>query len=452
MKVAIVGTGYVGLVTGVCLASRGHRVICVDKNQAIVDQLNKKVPTIYEKNLPELLTEVYSSGNFLASSNLAESLKDVEIVLVAVGTPSPDGAIDLSQVISAITEIGEYIRWTKKFISVVIKSTVTPSTTDLVIRNQLEKTSGGKVGVDFGLGMNPEFLREGNAIEDFMSPDRIVLGYEDEQTLNRLRLLYSSWEVGLVEVNTRTAEMIKYANNALLAIQISSVNELSNLAANLGGIDSMDVMRGVFLDKRWSITSQGERVQLGILDYMIPGCGFGGSCFPKDVKALRTMGKSLGLPMSLLDSVLDVNERQPLEVVKALSAKIGTLLGVKILVLGLAFKPGTDDVRETASEKIITTLLQSGAEVFAHDPIAIEGFKLLLGRNQAKIRFVNEWVDQVKEVDVVIIATAWPEYKKLQSMRLESVIVFDARKMLNKSALSAKDYLTIGYRSLLPLV
>jgi UDPglucose 6-dehydrogenase/GDP-mannose 6-dehydrogenase len=164
------------------------------------------------------------------------------------------------------------------------------------------------------------------------------------------------------------------------------------------------------------------------------------------------MGKSLGLPMSLLDSVLDVNDRQPLEVVKALSAKIGTLLGVKILVLGLAFKPGTDDVRETASEKIITTLLQSGAEVFAHDPIAIEGFKLLLGRKQAKIRFVNEWEDQVKEVDVVIIATAWPEYKKLQSMRLESVLVFDARKMLDKSALSAKDYLTIGYRSLLPLV
>ena len=452
MRVAIIGTGYVGLVTGVCLASRGHQVICIDRNKEIVDRLNRAEPTIYEKGLPELLSLVSSSGNFSASSSLEESLQDVEIVLIAVGTPSLKGAIDLSQIIAAVTEVGAYIKKCNKFISVVIKSTVIPSTTDSVVRSCIENISAGKVGVDFGLGMNPEFLREGNAIEDFMFPDRIVLGHEDKQTLHHLRQLYSSWEVDFLEVNTRTAEMIKYANNALLATQISAVNELSNIASSLGGIDSMDVIRGVTLDRRWSMTEQGDRVHLGILDYLIPGCGFGGSCFPKDLQALRAMGNSLSMPMSLLDAVLEVNDLQPLEVVKALKAKVGSLVGVKILVLGLSFKPGTDDVRETASEKIITELLQSGANVLAHDPIAIEGFKALLGERQAKVSFISEWEEEVNNIDVVIVATAWPEYKMLQSLSLESIVVFDARKLLNRDALSAKDYLTIGYRSLPSLI
>lgn len=445
MKVVIVGTGYVGLVSGVCLATRGHNVICVDRDQGIVDRLNKGIPTIYEKGLQELLSQVHSSGNFSACCDLEKSLDNAEVILVAVGTPSLDGAIDLSQIVSAISEIGKYIKRSKKFISIVIKSTVIPSTTDSIVRDCLEKALAGKVGVDFGLGMNPEFLREGNAIHDFMSPDRIVLGYEDELTLNRMRELYSSWEVDFLEVNTRTAEMIKYANNSLLATQISAVNELANIASALGGISFMDVMKGVTLDGRWSPIMGGVRIRPDIVNYLSPGCGFGGSCFPKDVQALRAMGASLETPTTLLDAVLGINELQPLQVEKLLTLKIGQLINKKILVLGLAFKAETDDVRETASKKIIESLLEKGAKVCAHDPIAISNFRSSYPELNNKINYINEWGDFICEADVILIATNWIEYRGVLDHDLGGKVLFDARQMFSDNEVSkSKNYISIG--------
>jgi UDPglucose 6-dehydrogenase/GDP-mannose 6-dehydrogenase len=294
MRVGIIGTGYVGLVSGICLAAKGHSVTCVDLNQAIVDRLNGGTPHIHERGLPELLSEVRRQGLFAATCDLDAALDGADLVLIAVGTPSKDGVIDLGQIVAAARSIGAYLRRRDRFLSVVVKSTVVPGTTDTIVRAAIEEASG-KAFPAFGLGMNPEFLREGEAIEDFMEPDRIVLGHEDPETLARLEELYAPWQADKLRVNTRTAELIKYANNALLATQISAINEIANLATAIGGIDVMDVVRGVHLDKRWNpITQDGGRVAPPILTYLVPGCGFGGSCFPKDLQALRSLAGSAG--------------------------------------------------------------------------------------------------------------------------------------------------------------
>ena len=445
MKLAIVGTGYVGLVSGVCLAAAGHKVVCVDINPSIVDRLNAGEPTIYEKGLPELLKKVRNAGRFSATVDLNAALADVGLVIIAVGTPSENGIIDLSYVRAVAREIGDFIGTANTRLSVVVKSTVVPGTTDTIVRDEIERASGKLLGA-FGLGMNPEFLREGNAIDDFTNPDRIVLGYEDEETLARLEELYESWSVDKIRINTRTAELIKYANNALLATQVSAVNEIANLAAALGGVDVMDVLKGVHLDKRWSPIQETGRVTPEILTYLVPGCGFGGSCFPKDVQALRSQGEQQGLPMRMMNAVLDVNERQPRQVTEIIAREIGELAGRKTLVLGLAFKPGTDDVRESASLKIIDALVQAGAKVIAHDPVATDPFKKAFGPRAQNIEFVEAWEPRVSEADVVIVATRWPDYAPLTGMNLVGKVLFDARRMFKPTDVGGARYLTIGRR------
>ena len=446
MKVAVVGTGYVGLVSGVCLAAKKHDVVCVDINPEIVEKLNQGEPTIHERGLPALLAQVRSAKNFRATTDLADALNDAEVVVIAVGTPSENGVIDLKYVRAVAREIGEYLRGCDRHVSVIVKSTVVPGTTDTVVRHELETSSGKKLG-DFGLGMNPEFLREGEAIEDFMYPDRIVLGCEDPATLERLEALYAPWEVDKVRVNTRTAEMIKYANNCLLATQISAVNEIANLSAALGGIDVMDVMEGVHLDKRWNpILQTGERANPQILSYLIPGCGFGGSCFPKDVQALRSQGEAHNLPMRMLNAVLDVNEAQPVQVTEIIERDTGPLTGRTVLLLGLAFKPETDDVRESASLKIAASLLEKGAKVFAHDPIATENFKKAFGADAGRISFIDSWQDKLKEAEVIVLATRWSTYDELRSCNLAGKTIFDARRMLPPSTVKDSRYLSIGRR------
>jgi UDPglucose 6-dehydrogenase len=445
MRLAVVGTGYVGLVSGVCLAAKGHDVVCVDINPSIVSRLNAAEPTIYEKGLPELLKEVSEAGRFRATTNLHAALDSTDLVLISVGTPSENGKIDLRYVLTIAEQIGEYIRDHHRHISIVVKSTVVPGTTDTVVRQAIELASGKGLGA-FGLGMNPEFLREGEAIEDFAYPDRIVLGFEDPKTLERLEELYAPWDVDKVRVNTRTAELIKYANNALLATQISAINEIANLAAAIGGIDVMDVVKGVHLDKRWDPITETGRASPAILTYLIPGCGFGGSCFPKDVQALRSQGEQHGLPMNMLNAVLDVNDAQPLQVTGIVERELGSLNGRRVLVLGLAFKPHTDDVRESASLKIVRSLIEKGAKVSAHDPIAVEHFRRAFGEDAEQVEFVEDWQAIAMDADVVIIATAWPDYKPLSDLGLSGAVVFDARRAFMPSQFEGSSYLTIGRR------
>lgn len=443
MRVTIVGTGYVGLVSGVCLAAKGHHVTCVDINPFIVEALNRGLPTIFENGLEELLVQAVCEGRFTATSNLRGALANTDGVIIAVGTPSENGVIDLSYIREVTRDVGAFLKTHNSFLPVVVKSTVIPGTTDTVVRQVIEEASGKRLG-QFGLGMNPEFLREGKAVMDFMYPDRIVLGYEDTETHGFLTALYSPWDCDKLYVNTRTAEMIKYSNNAMLAVQISAVNELANLAEALGGINIEDVMKGIHLDKRWNPIVGGARIKPEILTYLMPGCGFGGSCFPKDVQALRSQGEHVGLPMLMLNSVLMVNEKQPLEVVEILERELGSLAGKVCLVLGLAFKPGTDDVRETASLPIIRALINRGAKVSAHDPIATENFKRAIG--ESNITFHQDWKTELINADIVVVVTCWPEYKELGSMSLPGKVVFDARRLLAGDRPNGARYLSIGSR------
>ncbi|NLS75090.1 UDP-glucose/GDP-mannose dehydrogenase family protein [Bradyrhizobium brasilense] len=445
MRITVVGAGYVGLVSGVCLAAKGHDVTCVDLQDDIISQLNVGVPHIYERGLPELLKSVLASAHFRATTDLRASIEMAEIAMIAVGTPSENGAIDLSAVRQCVSQIGAYLVTIPHHLSVIVKSTVIPGTTDTLVRKELEHSTGKKIGA-FGLGMNPEFLREGEAIEDFMEPDRIVFGHEDERTLVRLEELYAPWDCDKVRVNTRTAEMIKYANNAILATQISVVNELANLCASVGGVDALDVMRGVHLDKRWAPITPSGRLNPQILTYLIPGCGFGGSCFPKDVQALRTQGESLGLPMKMLNAVLDVNRAQPGQIVSTLKRKLGRLSGRRTLVLGLSFKPNTDDVRESASIEIVSDLLRAEADVRCYDPLATENFKFAIGSAADAIQFSSDWRREVEWAEIVIIATRSQEYRELTSLRVAGKTVFDARRLINPAAVPLADYLSIGRR------
>jgi UDPglucose 6-dehydrogenase/GDP-mannose 6-dehydrogenase len=444
MNIVVVGTGYVGLVSAVCLAAKGHRITCVDVNPHVVSKLNSGVPHVYERGLEPLLREALAARRFYASRDLATGLDTAELALIAVGTPSLNGAMDLRYVRQVARDIGTYLKTCDRHLSIVVKSTVVPGTTDTIVRQEIETTSG-KAWPAFGLGMNPEFLREGEAIEDFMDPDRIVLGHEDARTLERLEALYAPWDRDKIRVNTRTAEMIKYANNVLLATQISVVNEIANLSAAVGAIDALDVMKGVHLDKRWNPVTVGGRVFPTILTYLVPGCGFGGSCFPKDVQALRSLGEQRGLKMIMLTAVLAVNDAQPDQVTAILKRTLGDLVGRRCLVLGLAFKPGTDDVRESPSLKIVRSLMDERAAVTAHDPVATENFKRSLGELAVQVVFVQDWRSRLGDTEIIIVATKWDEYKELASYDLAGKIVFDARRLLEPTALKGAVYLSIGY-------
>ncbi len=446
MKVTVLGTGYVGLVSGVGLAAKGHDVTCLDVRNDIVERLNRGEPSIHEAGLPELLTRVRRDGRFKAALASAEAMIDSDVILIAVGTPSAEGNIDLSYVEAAATSIGNYLRTVPRFTSVIVKSTVVPGTTDTFVRGLLEQHSGLRLG-QFGLGMNPEFLREGEAISDFMEPDRIVFGHDDPRTLEMLGELYAPWDCDKIAVNTRTAEMIKYANNCLLATQISAVNEIANIAAALGGIDALDVMRGIHADKRWNpIAADGSRVNPAILTYLVPGCGFGGSCFPKDVQAMRSHGRSLSVNTRLLQAVLDINEDQPLQVTTLLERSLGSPAGKRVLVLGLAFKPGTDDVRESPAVNIVRRLAMMGAKVEVHDPIAADQARAAL--HDVDVTFVEGWSERLEAADAVIVATTWPEYTALADpanlLKLRGKTIVDPRRLFTGDEFAESEYLTIG--------
>lgn len=455
MNLTVIGTGYVGLVSGVCLASRGHRVTCVDKRPEVVDKINRAEPPIHEDGLPELLKqEVQVAGRLRATIQLAEALENADLILLAVGTPSDaEGKMDVRFLEAAVKEVGNWFRTTGRQIPLVVKSTVLPGTTDTLVAGWLAEASGLSKE-QLQLGMNPEFLREGQAVGDFLNPDRIVLGATDSVTATRLSELYASWDCDKLETNPRTAEMIKYANNALLALQISAANELANLATAIGGVDIAEVMQGVYLDHRWNplwdanqtaSSSTPARANPKILTYLKPGCGFGGSCFPKDVSALKNRGQELGLPMHVFEAVLQVNRLQPAEVIRLLERAVGDQWSnLKIGVLGMAFKPGTDDIRESASLVIVQELLNAQASVSAHDPVALEPSKAYFSGSD--VVWQNDWQRIAEESDVLIVATAWEDYRELPGLLQNSPqkVVVDPRRFFQPDQFPNHRYYSIG--------
>jgi len=412
MKISVVGTGYVGLVTGTCLAELGNEVYCIDIDSRKVELINSGKSPIYEPGLEELLEKNLGS-RLNATLDAHSAIANSEITFICVGTPpGDDGSTDLKYVESAAEKIGEVLA--KKGAEghiVAVKSTVPPGTSEKVA--EIISSKGAK---GFGIAMNPEFLREGKAVEDFMKPDRIVVGAAEEWVSGKMKELYSFTDAPILEVDLKTAEMIKYASNALLATKISFANEIGNICKKLG-IDVYDVMKGVGMDARTSP------------HFLDAGIGFGGSCFPKDVKSLIHIARTQGEEPKVLKAVMHLNEGQPLRLVGLAKKKLGSLQGKKIAVLGLAFKPETDDMREAPSLKIIPALRDEGAEVIAYDPEAMENAKKLLGE---KAKYAPDVKSAVEGAEAVFILTEWQQFR--DESLYEGKQVFDGRKILNRKS------------------
>ncbi|WP_457742278.1 UDP-glucose dehydrogenase family protein [Thermococcus sp.] len=412
MRVSIIGSGYVGMITGMGFVKLGNEVIFLDVDEEKVQMINEGRAPIYEEGLEELMTEYREK--YRATNDYREAILNSDVTFICVGTPSrEDGSIDLRFVESASKEIGKALGDKEDFHVVVVKSTVVPGTTEGVVKPILEEQSGKMAFKDFGLAMNPEFLREGVALKDFLNPDRIVLGVKDERTKDVLEKLYSPIDAPKVVTDIKTAEMIKYASNAFLATKISFANEIGNICKKLG-IDSWKVFEGVGLDHRISP------------HFFRSGLGFGGSCFPKDVKAIIKKAEEVGEEPVLLKAVIEVNERQPIKLIELLKRHVPELKGRKIGVLGLAFKPNTDDVRETRAYPVIRRLLEEGAEVIAYDPKAMRNFRKFYPDVGERIDYAESPREILEKAKVVLILTEWPEFEWLDYSKK---IVIDGRRI-----------------------
>lgn len=430
IKISIIGTGYVGLVSGVCLAELGHNVTCVDIDPAKVEAINSGSSPIWEPGLGDLLAK-HNGTRLRATVDLEGAVWATDVTFIAVGTPFNGYSIDLSQICACSKAIGRVLGEKDAFHLVVIKSTVVPGTTREEVQVLLEQTSRKKAGVDFGIAMNPEFLREGVAIRDFMEPDRIVIGTEDERSRKMMKQIYSAFEnVDIIFTNPCTAEMIKYASNSLLATLISFSNEIANLGSAIGGIDASEVMQAVHLDHRISPKlADGTRVSPGVVSYLRAGPGFGGSCFPKDVSALVAHGRSAGYEPRLLAEVVQINGAQPLRVKKLLEKHFPDLRQRTVALLGVSFKPDTDDIRESPSVKLTRALLPSGCRLQVFDPVAQLPADL---SEIAGVEVATTFEQALDGAEAIIVMTCWDVFRDLPCRlknRTPQPLVIDARRM-----------------------
>lgn len=431
MKLSVIGTGYVGLVTGACLASIGHKVVCVDRIASRVEKISRAETPFFEPGLDHLVAETIAAGSLTATTDLRSAVEATDVTLIAVGTPDLGGHIDLSQIETAAADIGEVLRTKSAYHVVAVKSTVVPGTTDGVVSRALERAAQKSVGTDIGLCMNPEFLREGTAIDDFMTPDRIVIGTTDALAAEVFVKLYDKFDCPKLVMSLRNAEFTKYASNALLATLISFSNELAALCEATPGADLEIVMDGLHLDKRLSPIANTQRVRPGILSYLRPSSGYGGSCLPKDVAALLAFAREKKVGAPLLEAVALVNDKRPAAVLDLAELRIGKLKGRKVGVLGLAFKSGTDDLRHSPAVLLVQQLCERGADVTVYDPVATELAKPIFKHT---VKYAETALDTLKDCDIAVIGTAWPEWHQLDWSKVRSVmrgnIVFDARNSL----------------------
>jgi UDPglucose 6-dehydrogenase len=442
VKIAVLGVGYVGLVSGACFADAGHQVTCVDVDAGRVAAINRGECPIFEPGLPEVLARTVGR-TLTATVDAAAAIAKSDITFIAVGTPFDGERIDLTQIDEAARVIGRALRDVPGYHVVVVKSTVVPGTTDTRVRPILERESGKRAGVDFGLGMNPEFLTEGEALGDFKYPDRIVCGGIDARSHEVQAEVYESFDAPVIRTNNSTAELIKYASNALLATLISFSNELANLATAVGGIDVCEVMRGVHASRYLSTRlDDGRVVQPPILSFLLAGCGFGGSCLPKDVAALAAHGAAAGVPMRMMRAVLDVNATQHQQMIELAHKHLPSLAGRRVTVLGVAFRPDTNDTRESPAIPIVKSLLAEGARVVVYDPAAgAEAARLF-----ATAATVAPTLDAaVADAEAVLIVTRWNEFQRLPDVLAalgRNPVVIDGRRMLSPS--SVERYEGIG--------
>jgi nucleotide sugar dehydrogenase len=430
MNIAIIGTGYVGLVSGACFAEMGVNVTCVDVDKQKIDNLVNGIVPIYEPNLTDMVIKNHSAGRLHFSTDLKSCLSDVEVVFCAVGTPpDEDGAADLRYVLDVARTVGRNI---DKYILFVTKSTVPVGTALLVKAVIAEELSRRDVDVEFDVASNPEFLKEGAAIKDFMSPDRIVVGTESQRARQIMDKLYKPFTLNhyrMIYTDIPSAEMIKYASNAMLATRISFMNEIANLC-DLVGADVNMVRQGIGSDSRI-----GNK-------FLYPGCGYGGSCFPKDVKALIRTASDNGYVMSILQAVENVNNRQKSILFDKLCLVFdGDIKDKTIAVWGLAFKPETDDMREASSLVVIDKLLTAGCSVKVYDPIAMDECRRRIGNN---VMYADNMYDAAEGADAILLITEWKEFRMPSWSRVRQImktpVIIDGRNIYDKNEMSENGF------------
>lgn len=425
MKIAVIGTGYVGLVTGTCFAESGNNVTCIDIDQKKIDNLNKGIIPIYEPGLTEMVQRNAERGRLEFTTDTAAAVKPAEVVYLAVGTPQgSDGAADMSAMWAVVKAIAAHLR---EDAIVVTKSTV-PVGTNATIYGMLKELTGRNCDV----ASNPEFLKEGAAIEDFMKPDRVVVGVRRQQVADTLQMLYEPFlrtEKPFLSMSPESAEMTKYVANALLATKISFINQMANLCEKMGG-DINDVRRGIGHDSRIGFS------------FLFPGVGYGGSCFPKDVRALSAMSTKHGCDPIMLNAVDEANERQKSVMAPKIEQHFeGDLNGKTIAVWGLAFKPRTDDIREAPALVLINWLLEKGATVHVHDPEAMENVKAELGD---KITYCERRMAAIEGADALVIMTEWKDYHSPDFAEMYQLmatpVIFDGRNLYEPERMKRRGY------------
>ncbi len=438
MKVTVFGSGYVGLVTGVCLAEVGNDVVCVDIDQQKIDNLNNGVIPIYEPGLDALVKDNQKSGRLQFTTDAKQAVEHGVFHFIAVGTPpDEDGSADLQYVLAVAETIATYM---SDYKVVIDKSTVPVGTADKVKEKIIQTLKSRKVNHEFDVVSNPEFLKEGAAIDDFMKPDRIVIGADNPRTIELLKALYAPFNRSherIIAMDIRSAELTKYAANAMLATKISFMNELSNLAELLGA-DIEKVRNGIGSDSRIGYS------------FIYPGCGYGGSCFPKDVQALEKTAEQVGYKAELLQAVENVNHRQKLVLLNKINKHYnGDIKGKTFALWGLAFKPKTDDMREAPSRVILESLIESGARVQAFDPEAMEEAERIYG-SKAGLKLVGSVDESLENADALVVVTEWktfwsPDFDSLKT-KLKDAVIFDGRNLYQPNILEEKGiaYYAIG--------
>ena len=440
MKITMIGAGYVGLVTGACFAEVGNEVLCVDVDAGKIATLEGGGVPIHEPGLPEMIARNVQAGRLRFTTDLDAAVAHGMLQFIAVGTPpDEDGSADMRHVIAAAENIASRMT---DFKVIVDKSTVPVGTADRIRETIADALAKRKVSIPFAVASNPEFLKEGAAVLDFMRPDRVVIGADDERAISLLRAVYAPFQRNherLLVMQVRSAELTKYAANAMLATRISFMNELANLADELGA-DIEQVRQGIGSDPRI-----GYR-------FLYPGAGYGGSCFPKDVKALQATARQHGRPLRILAAVEAVNEAQKLRLVEKITARLGENLQGKVLALwGLAFKPNTDDMREAPSRPIVGALIERGARVVAYDPIAINEAKRVFGPIPA-LSYAKSPLDAVTNADALVVVTDWQEFQSPDFSELKRTLrqplLFDGRNLFDPTQVRAAglEYFGIGRR------
>lgn len=443
MRVAVIGTGYVGLVTGTCFAEMGNTVWCVDVDEKKIENLRKGVIPIYEPGLSEMVVRNHEAGSLSFTTDIAEALETSEVAFIAVGTPmGEDGSADLQYVLSVAKSIGKHM---KRHMYVVDKSTVPVGTADKVRSAIQEELNTRGSDLTFDVISNPEFLKEGSAIADCMKPDRVVIGVDSQRAEAAMRELYKPYFMNndnLIFMDIPSAEMTKYAANSMLATKISFMNEISNICERVGA-DVNKVRRGIGSDHRIGFS------------FIYPGCGYGGSCFPKDVQALIKTAESLGYESKLLQSVEDVNKAQKEVLVEKIRKRFGDNLdGLVFATWGLAFKPDTDDMRESPAITIIKSLTDAGAKVKAYDPKAVKEAKECYLKENDKVEYCDSKYEALKDADALILITEWKEFRSPDfyeiARLLKTPVIFDGRNQydMKRVAEYGVEYHQIGVKSI----